>query len=190
MPAVTGLTASRRMPTRITCTTNKHKGLIVVTETANRHPAEQPFVGMAEGESAMERLSRKLAHLVQSPEDASINIASRILDAETAEDILAPVEALNAEDLNGAPFTLNSVAILPSGMDGGIGFFAVFDASDPQTGDQMSITCGAANVVAQAAALYDKGFLPMTVVIEISRKATSRGFYPMSLRLWEPEKAF
>lgn len=161
-----------------------------MSNTANRYPTEQPFSSMAEGESAMDRLARRLAHLVQSPEEASINIASRILDAETAEDILAPVEALNAEDLNGAPFTLNAVAILPSGMDGGIGFFAVFDASDPKTGDSMSITCGAANVVAQAAALYDKGFLPMTVVIEVSKKATSRGFYPMSLRLWSPEEAF
>ena len=161
-----------------------------MTDTARHLPGEQPFGGMAEPESAVERLARRFAPLVRTPEEASVDIAFRILDAETPEDILAPIDSINAEDLGGAPFTLNDVTIMPSGLDGGMGWFAVFDASNPKTGDHLSITCGSVNVVAQAAALATKGFLPMTVVIETAAKKTSRGFYPLSLRLWSPEEAF
>lgn len=119
-----------------------------------------------------------------------MEIALRILESETAEEILNPAETVDAEDLAGAPFVLNAVAISRSNKDGGIGYFATLDATHPETGERMAISCGAANVVVQAVSLYERGFLPIKVFIEVAAKATSRGFYPLTLRLFEKEEAF
>lgn len=135
-------------------------------------------------------LADKFSELLVEPETISLRIALNIMEGETAEEILSPTGTVNAEDMGNAPFVLHSVEIMKSSFQDSIGFYALLHGTEINGETPITVNCGAANVVAQAAALQTKGHLPLPVYIERSARATARGYYPMSLRMATPEEPF
>lgn len=158
--------------------------------TPDRRPPAGAMTPDQRRQAAMDRLADRLSHLYMSPDDLGLDIALRVLESDTAQGILAPVGTTPAEEIMGQPFDLLGVVVTDSGFQGGIGFYALLSVRLAKTGEEVTVSCGAANVVAQAAALADRGFLPIRVQLVAAENPTARGFTPYSLREVEPEEAF
>lgn len=117
----------------------------------------------------------------QNPEQITIDIIARILNASTVEDVLGTSSATHARDYLDTPFHLLGVRFNQSTYeDAGPDFYALLDAAD-RDGEKVAISCGARNVIAQAWKLADMGALPIDVQLRQSTKPTSAGFHVMWL---------
>lgn len=116
-----------------------------------------------------------------SPEQTTIDIIARILNATSAADVLARDEVTHARDYIDVPFALTAVRFNKSDYDAaGPAFYALLEGADVD-GAKVTITCGAKNVIAQAWKLADIDALPVKVVLRQSPKPTEAGFYVMWL---------
>lgn len=119
--------------------------------------------------------------LTMSPEQVSIDIIARILDAESVDDVLGGAGVTHAEDYLGKPFRLTGVHFNKSSFDGvGPQFYAILDGADPD-GVTVTISCGAKNVIAQAWKLSNMNALPVQVQLAESSQPTANGYRVMWL---------
>lgn len=112
-------------------------------------------------------------------------MASGILEKETAEDILAAStgNVLHGEDLAGKPFMLYSFEIRRSDKDkNGVLPYYLLCTIDRGRGNEL-MSVGALTVVMQSVALAKRGLLPQRVKIVQSSKPTASGYYPLQLVL-------
>jgi hypothetical protein len=115
------------------------------------------------------------------PDQVSLDIIARILNASSVDDVLGGAGAVHARDYLDTPFVLTGVRFNRSAFDGaGPQFYAVLEGADAD-GVPVAITCGAKNVIAQAWKLADMEALPIDLVIKQSSKATASGFHVMWL---------
>lgn len=116
-----------------------------------------------------------------NPEQVTIDIIARILNADTVEGVLGGNNATSAEDYLDTPFALTAVRFNKSTFeDAGPKFYALLEGANID-GEPLVITCGARNVIAQAWKLGDMGALPVQVVLKQSSKPTAAGYYVMWL---------
>ena len=118
---------------------------------------------------------------VESGEDASRSIVARILASEDAETVLADSAATPAQEVLGRPLQVYGVRWLRSAYEEGPVVFALLDVADIESGERMTVSCGARNVMAQLLRLDQLGALPVAVVIRKADKATANGYYPLWL---------
>ncbi len=111
------------------------------------------------------------------PEVVSRMIVERILSAETFEEAFAPQKlpawrdvALDRTVLVQG-FHLNN-STMPEGQ--GAAIYAIVDLVDTATGEQMTVTCGGRNVLAQLIKSLEKGWLGRPV--RMTSKATAEGY--------------
>lgn len=131
--------------------------------------------------SEVERYLGQAAN-VDDPDAASRAIVERIFEAETAEDILGGQQLDEAEAWLDKPFLLTGVRYNPSDLNESIGVYSVLEGKAGD-GSDVKFSCGARNVMAQAWALHEKGFLPIGVVLKESKRPTARGYRPMWLEM-------
>lgn len=128
----------------------------------------------------------------QEPVDAlavSIDIAKRILAAETVEDVFGEQEAIHAKDVIGEPLLITGFTFNESTIGGeGPAFYMLIECADPQ-GEAFKVTCGALNVMAQVFRLSQMGALPLIAKIEESGKPTKAGYRVMRLTAVAPDDA-
>jgi hypothetical protein len=116
------------------------------------------------------------------PEAATVAIASRILTAESEDDVLGEgAGALSAEDLNGASFLLRD-AVFRKGSYGDYSVFVVLTVRMASTHKEEVITCGGENVLAQVKRLKDLGKIPSDTLMRFETKQTAGGFPVLWLR--------
>lgn len=132
------------------------------------------YLGVGEGE------------LVQDPDAIAARIVARILEAETLDDVFASQETTAAGDVLDKVLTVTDVSYNASDIGEGPGVYAIVTAKDPNTGDNLTISCGARNVMAQLFKCRDLGALPLNVRFKEAAKASSRGYRPMWLELVKP----
>lgn len=118
---------------------------------------------------------------MDDPEDISRAITDRILQATTADEILAPQGLISARDLLDVPIALTGVRWQASTYEEGAPVYAILEAKVLQSGDRVSVSCGARSVLAQAFQLQRRGFLPADVVIRQKGEPTRSGFRPLWL---------
>lgn len=115
------------------------------------------------------------------PEQVSIDIIGRILNATSVDDVLGGAGATHARDFLNVPFTLTNVRFNRSDFDeSGPSFYALLEGADGN-GEPVTVTCGARNVIAQAWKLNDMGALPVALVLQESERTTRRGYKVMWL---------
>lgn len=118
---------------------------------------------------------------VTTPDEITLDIIKKILDAQTVDDVLGGAGATHAGDYLNKPFRLTDVHFNQSSYDGaGPSFYALLEGVDPD-GVAVTITCGARNVIAQAWKLNDMDALPLVVMLVESPRETASGFRPMWL---------
>lgn len=116
-----------------------------------------------------------------TPEEISQQIISRILNAATADEVLATGDARHARELLGQPILLHSVKLNESDVEGGLDVYMIAECSDPDFGETFAVTFGSPHCMAQAYKLHELGALPAKVKFAQSAKPTRRGFFPMRL---------
>lgn len=131
------------------------------------------------------------ADVASSTDEAVLAIVGSILDADTLDGILGEGSVMHSEDVVGRAFTLHGVRWAKSTFAAGLPFYALLEIG-PIGGEGRSlVSCSATNVMAQAWALLSHGFLPCDVRLDVSKRPTASGYYPMRLhQVTEQDKAF
>lgn len=116
------------------------------------------------------------------PVAATRSITARILAAkgEEALDLPGP---LHARDILGRAFVLRAVSFAPGRFrdeEGNLGIYGLLQASWPDSGEEIVITCGANDVMAKAFVLQRDSALPMNVQL-VAGNETAAGFRPTLL---------
>lgn len=119
---------------------------------------------------------------IQDPEEVARSIVRRILEAETADEVLSPRgEVTHAADVLNKALVLVAVEYRRSDLDEGAGVYALLSMAEAGSGEKLLVSCGSRNVMAQAYRLDRLGALPTGVRIVEAQKATAAGFRPMWL---------
>lgn len=116
-----------------------------------------------------------------SADEATLDIVSGILDADTVETILAESDVIHSEAMVGSAFTLRAVKWGKSALGQGLPFYALLTVSKIGDTDETLMSCSATNVMAQVWSMERHGFLPVDVMLIESERPTANGFRPMRL---------
>ena len=118
----------------------------------------------------------------QDATEAARAIVARILDAPDVDAVFDQGKATSAVDVLDVPLLILNIRWQRSEYEGeGSTVYALIDAERADNGDELTITCGSRNVMAQLYRLAQLGALGTPVKIVRSEKATARGFKPMWL---------
>jgi hypothetical protein len=118
---------------------------------------------------------------VASSEQIAADIAMRILQATTAEELLAPKAPVKPEEHLYESFTLLDVTWQLSAYDEGPPVYAVLSGRWAANNEPLTMTCGGVNVIAAALKLWAHDLLPQVVQITQATRPTTAGFYPLWL---------
>lgn len=111
-------------------------------------------------------------------------IIDQILNSNTPEDVLTPVEAVSARDMVGRPFILHGFDVNQSEFDVGSPFYASMKVTFLEDDVKAVVNTGNQAVMAQLIRLsqFENGF-PQSVVIREGRKPNKYGNKPLRLTI-------
>jgi len=116
---------------------------------------------------------------VVDPQQATLDIVSRILRSDSVEDVLKRQEAIHARDVLGEPLHVVGIRRQESSVgESGPDFYMLIDCVTPD-GEPYSVTCGAVNVMAQLHKLEELGAFPLMLTLVEVDKPTKTGYKPM-----------
>jgi hypothetical protein len=115
------------------------------------------------------------------PTQAAIEIVAGILSATSPEQVLKRRETYSSRDLVGVPLEIRGYRVFNSAFESGPRVFFACDARRLDTGEEIIVTSGAANILAQLVALRKLGALPAKVRVATTAKPTRQGYYPLWL---------
>lgn len=118
---------------------------------------------------------------IENADEITLQIALRIVNAATAQDVLAPQEVLHGDEYVGKPFVVRDVSWRRSRVAGAAaGRYAFMDIVDAN-GEPQVMTCGSVQVVLQLGKLQAMDALPCKVVICTTDAPTAAGGFPLWL---------
>lgn len=109
-------------------------------------------------------------------------LAAKLLDAKSPDDILTPFDPTHGEQLYGKTIEILSAEFLESDFSEGFPWYASIQFRRNATGPTEAATIGGEKLVMQVAALAKAEMLPMVVKVYRAEKPTKSGFYPIELR--------
>lgn len=115
----------------------------------------------------------------QDPDEVARKMLGRIAEAATEDDVFADTTT-PIEDILGADVQLLEVDWRDSDYDEGPGVYAVLRIAR-LSGELVTVTTGAADVMAKCRKLQLLGSLPVWVKFAQSRKQTAAGYYPVNM---------
>ena len=115
----------------------------------------------------------------QDPDEVARKMLGRIAEAATEDDVFADTTT-PIEDILGADVQLLEVDWRDSDYDEGPGVYAVLRIAR-LSGELVTVTTGAADVMAKCRKLQLLGSLPVWVKFTQSRKQTAAGYYPVNM---------
>lgn len=126
-------------------------------------------------------LSGDAVMAITDPDEAARAIVTRILGAQTADDVLKVAGTLSADDVLDQPMVVHDVRWMKSAFEEGAGAFGVVTITRGEDGQAETLTCGGRNVLAQLARLAELKALPVKCKLTRADKPTSAGYYPLWL---------
>lgn len=124
---------------------------------------------------------------IEDPEAQERRIIEQLLGAETTEDILTAGQVTPLEAIFGVGITVTGLRASESDFPDGSKVYLHIEATVIDTGQRVTLACGARDVMLKLVRLHQRGMLPVDVVIRRADKPTKRGFYPIFLT---PAEAF
>lgn len=124
----------------------------------------------------------RLHELVVNPDDASWEIAERIMQADTVEAVYDQVEPTKARELFEVPLEVYGLRLHESDYEGGLKGYAAIDCANLKTGERLIVTCGGSTVLTQLIKTWLLEAFPVRIRFHRKDKPTRRGFYPYDLR--------
>lgn len=114
---------------------------------------------------------------MENPEEVAREIAYRILGAETEDDIFDQGGATSARDVLSVPLMIKNVRWQTSRYEeGGPKVFALLNATRADNGEELLITCGSRNVMAQLFRAGQLGLIPFEKPKKFQENMTAAGF--------------
>ena len=121
--------------------------------------------------------------------DPYMAIIQQVLDAETPDAVLTPVDVLQARDLIGVNLVILGFGLNKSEYDAGSPFFATIDLIKGEGEDPIKVNCGHKKVIAQLVKLEELDAFPVAARF-ITRGVSRVGGTPMiELAKWEEPKS-
>lgn len=114
-------------------------------------------------------------------------IVNQILNAETIEEVLTPIEAHSAKEVIDRNLTLHDFHINRSEFDVGAPYYMSLDCVDEDTGEKMVVNTGHQAMMAQLIKLRQDNNFPYHVRIYRAGKPNRFGNEPLRLRKWNVE---
>jgi len=111
------------------------------------------------------------------------DILAKILAAETWDQLDAPWETSDIDDIQGLELTITKVTRRPSTFKGGLGVFLVVHLMDKRTGKEYVKTTGSVSVVGQIARAYFLGAMPLSVKWVRAERPSDSGYFPQHLEI-------
>lgn len=142
---------------------------------------ETDLVARRELDAVEEALQDAGLDRYEDPQLVAREIVSRILEAETPEQVFSQGAAVHASDILGRPFTARSLRFNRSTFKEGSTVYALIDAEFLDDGSRGVVSCGSRNVMAQLYRLQELKALPANVKIVEADTPTEQGFKPMWL---------
>lgn len=115
------------------------------------------------------------------PDEISRQIVNRILQAATAEEVLATGDVRGAREVLDQALLIHSIKINESDIVDSIGVYMIVEVSDPDFGESFVVSTGSPHCMSQLYRLDELGALPCKAKFTQSRKPTKSGFFPMRL---------
>lgn len=109
------------------------------------------------------------------PEAIQRAIVTRILEAESFDDIFGGQGTISSQELLDIPIEVHRCRVMKSSFEDGFGAYMVMDITRLDTGDSEVLTSGARKIMAQVYIAQRRGFLPAKVkIIEAGRAKQGR----------------
>lgn len=115
----------------------------------------------------------------EDPAEIARAIMERILTADTPEAVLEQSGTTSARDVLEVPLELTDARFMRSGFDEGPGAYALLTMVNAD-GEQLTVTCGGRNVLAQVFRLKQLAALPRRVKF-VEAGQTAQGYRPLWL---------
>lgn len=126
-------------------------------------------------------LRAQLDITLSDPADMAIVIAARQANANSAAELFSDNGNAGWENHVGTPFYVRRVYWLESSFEDGIGFYAIVEAVNADTGEQVTLTTGSTGVCIQLAKALQMGWLDEPVKLKVADRPTADGYYPQRL---------
>lgn len=130
-------------------------------------PAEP--VGIELVKAALLDRSVKLTVVQEDPEIAQRRMIEAILDAKSVNDVWGGGDAINARDIVGRPFRLQSATFHNSEYEEGSPIFTAMSVVFPDTGELGVVVSGSLGIVSRVVKLIEFDALPIHVKVRGSK---------------------
>lgn len=125
--------------------------------------------------------------IIDDPEEISRQIIMQLLAASSDEELSNFGSAVGWRDLEGVPILLSGFRWRPSSFDEGGPVYVIVNGTRTDTGEQLVLTTGSSNVLAQLSNMARRGVLVgATWKLVKPDKATANGYYPLHLEQVAP----
>lgn len=114
--------------------------------------------------------------VMEDPVEIQREILRRILAAESPEAMRAMNNAVPWQEERDVPYLVRDFVLRKSSVEDGKGVFAVVDATNTQTGEQVLLTCGGVNVLGVLYRFKQAGWLPWVWCLRAKERKTASGF--------------
>jgi hypothetical protein len=164
-----------------------HAGVPPVTDPAEQQiqPLAAPQGSVVPEGGAMNFVLNYLANKAQSTEDEDAviaeAIATRILNADSLDEVLDPLGTLKSDDLLNKPLMVYGFRVLHSDIDDGYPYYALLDVQAGGGEPHKVVSIGGTTVLIQLVKLDLEEAWPQAMAITKAAKPTRRGFYPLQL---------
>lgn len=102
-------------------------------------------------EAASSGVLAQLGITISTPDEISLRLAQRLVDATTVEDLLAENPTASWGEHEGRSVLIKAVTYAPSTKRSALGFYAIVEAVDVDTGRPLLLTTGGQNTLVQLA---------------------------------------
>ena len=114
-------------------------------------------------------------------------IIEQVLNANSPDEVLTPVEAESAKDMVGIPLILHGFDLNESEFDVGTPFYASMKCVNYTTGEPAAVNCGHKKIIAQLMKLEQFTQYPYHIMVRETGKSKVTGSPMFSLVKWVPE---
>lgn len=114
-----------------------------------------------------------------NPAEVQMDIMRRILSAKSLDEVFLTTQLQSAEDYFGQAIIITDIRWGKSDFSDGPGVYAIVTGTESIFGNEVTLSCGGINVVAQLYMIRKFDALPMAVEFFPSPRPTKSGYKPL-----------
>lgn len=142
-------------------------------------------MAIAKVDSMVANIYQKYMSPTDDPRAAIANMAERILDAETFEEMFSSSNVEPNADLFDKGLAIDAINFNSSDYQAGLPFYATFRGKKIEDGSDFITNCGAWQTVVIAYKLLENDWLPRNLMFHRNESPTRAGYHPVNLLPWE-----